>query len=148
MTTRCSNERGSAIVLVLGLVALLAVAAVIVVMLASSDKWSAFSEYTHSRAFYSADAASEASLNWIRQQGSPPPMVDSLNNVRVAAGFDTLGGDHAYKADIRFVRKRFRPGWSLEYKDYEYAVEAEGASVRQSEAAVDVRATRLYREGY
>jgi Tfp pilus assembly protein PilX len=148
MTERTMNERGSVMVLVLGVLAVLAALAVIAVSIVSSDKWTAFSEYTHSRAFYSADAASEAGINWIRLQATPPPVVDGQNHVRVAGGFTALTGDHSYKSDIQYVRKHFRPGWSVEYKDYEYVIEADGASAKQSAAAVDVRAMRLYREGY
>jgi hypothetical protein len=135
-------------VLALGILAVLAVLAIIVVSLASSDRWSASSEYTNTRAFYSADAASEAGLNWIRMRSAPPPLLDADRNVFVAGSFTALSSDHRYRANVRFVRKRFRPGWSTEYKDYEYDVEATGASARQSQADVDVRATRLFREGY
>jgi hypothetical protein len=135
-------------VLVLGVLVLLAALAVIVVSIVSSDKWSASSEYTNTRAFYSADAAGEAGLNWIRARTSPPPILDADQNVFVAGSFTPLSGDHRYRANVQFVRKRFRPGWSLEYKDYEYVIQADGASARQSEAAIDVQATRLFREGY
>lgn len=142
------NEKGSVMVLVLGIIAALTGMALIVVAVASSDKWTSFFEYTNTRAFYSADAASEASINWLRTQASPPPILDANRRVNVGAGFIALGADHGYKSDVKFVRKRFRPGWSLEYKDYEYDIEADGASVREAEAAVDVRAMRLFKEGY
>jgi hypothetical protein len=148
MSERQLNERGSVMVLVLGIVAALTGLALIIVAIASSDKWTSFFEYTNSRAFYSADAASEAGINWIRMQSSPPPVLDGNGRVRVAGGFTPLSGDHNYKSDIKFVRKRFRPGWSLEYKDYEYDIEAAGTSAKESEAAVDVRASRLFKEGY
>jgi hypothetical protein len=147
-TTPMQNERGSVMVLVLGIVAALTGMALIVVAIASSDKWTSFFEYTNTRAFYSADAASEASLGWLRTQASPPPILDGNRRVRTGAGFIALGADHGYKSDIKFVRKRFAPGWSLEYKNYEYDIEADGASARESEAAVDVRAMRLFKEGY
>jgi Tfp pilus assembly protein PilX len=148
MTDRLTNQRGSAMVLALGVLAVLAVLAIVVVSIASSDKWSASSEYTHSRAFYSADAASEAGLHWIRQQPAPPPLLDADKNVLKAGSFTPLSADHRYKANVQYVRKRFRPGWSVEYKDYEYDVLATGASARESQADIDVRATRLFREGY
>jgi Tfp pilus assembly protein PilX len=148
MTKRLANERGSALVLAIGVLAILALLAVIVVSIASSEKWTEFAEYTHQRAFYSADAAGEAGLNWIRLQPNPPAIIDANNNVFVAGGFTPLSGDHNYKFDVQYVRKRFRAGWSLEYKDYEYAIDAEGASAKQSEAAIDIQALRLFREGY
>jgi hypothetical protein len=150
MSERQLNERGSVMVLVLGIVAALTGLALIIVAIASSDKWTSFFEYTNSRAFYSADAASEAGINWIRMQpvSSPPPVLDGTGRVRVAGGFTPLSGDHNYKSDIKFVGKRFRPGWPPEYKDYEYDIEAAGASAKESEAAVDVRARCLFKEGY
>jgi Tfp pilus assembly protein PilX len=143
-----SNERGSALVLALGVLVVLSVLAVVIVSVASSDRWTAFSEYTNTRAFYSADAASEASINWLRMQAQPPAIVDGSNHVYVAGGFTALNSDANYKSDVTFVRKHFRPGWSSEYKDYEYVITADGASVKSSSAAVDVSALRLYREGY
>ena len=59
-----------------------------------------------------------------------------------------LGDDHLYDFGVDYVGKQFRPGWSVEYKDYIYRVEATGMSAQQSNAAVDFNATRLYREGY
>ena len=148
MTERLANERGSITVLVIGVLGVLAALAVVVVSIATSGKWSAFAEYAHTRAFYAADAAGESGLNWLRSQPSPPPFVDGNSNVRLAGGFTALSGEQNYKSDIQFVRKHFRPGWSIEYKDYEYTVKADGGSVRESQAAVDVQAARLYREGY
>jgi hypothetical protein len=142
------NERGSAMVLVICVLVVLSAIAVYVVSVATSDKRASFSEYTYNRAFYSADAASEAGLNWIRTQPSPPPILDADNNVRDAGALTNLGAGHSYRFGVQYVNKRFRPGWSLEFKDYEFAVEADGASARSAEAAVDVVAWRLYREGY
>lgn len=146
--TRPSNERGSALVLALGVLVVLGVLAVVIVSVATSDRWTASSEYTNNRAFYSADAASEASINWIRMQGTPPPILDGSNRVFIGGSFTTLSTGHTYKADVTFISKRFRPGWSTEYKDYEYTITADGASSQQSAAAVDVSALRLFREGY
>ena len=148
MMERREGERGSAMVLTLAVVAGLALLAMIVVSIATSAKWTEFSEYTHSRAFYSADAAGEAAINWIRFQPSPPSILDAQNRVFVAGGMTALSANHNYQFDVQFVRKRFRPGWSLEYKDYEYLIDADGASAQSSEAAIEVRVTRLFREGY
>lgn len=148
MTPRTNSERGAAMVLVLGVLAALAVLAMVVMAIVVTEKRTQFAEYSNHRSFYSADAAGEAGVAWIRRQGSPPPVVDSLNHVSVAASYTALSNDHRYQYDVQFVRKRFRPGWSVEYKDYEFLVEARGASVQQSEAAVELGAARLYREGY
>jgi Tfp pilus assembly protein PilX len=148
MTGRVDNERGAAMVLAIGALAVLAVLALVVVAIVISEKQTALADYTGSRSFYSADAASEAGVNWIKKQTIPPPIVDASSNVLVSTAFTTLSTDHSYKFDVQFVRKRVRPGWSVEYKDYEYRVTATGASVQGSQSAVDVGVTRLYREGY
>ncbi len=148
MTEQRECERGSAMILTLAVVAGLALLAMIVVSIATSAKWTEFAEYTHSRAFYSADAAGEAAINWIRFQPSPPAIIDGQNHVFVAGGATVLSANHSYQYDVQFVRKRFREGWSLDYKDYEYLIDADGASAQQSEAAIEVRVTRLFKEGY
>jgi hypothetical protein len=148
MAETLANERGSALVMTLGALGGLLMLAVIVVSVVTSGKWTEFREYTHTRAFYSADAGGEAALNWIRFQNTPPPILDAQSNVFVAASYTSLSDDHDYKYDIQFARKRFRPGWSLEYKDYEYLIKANGASADSSEAVIELRAMRLYEEGY
>ena len=148
MTRRTNDERGSAMVLALGVLAVLAVLAIIIAGIVAAEKQTQTSEYANSRSFYSADAASEAGVHWIRQQTSPPPVIDVANNVLTSTGYTLLSNEHRYRFDVQYVGKRFRPGWSVEYKDYQYVVQAKGASAGQSESAIEVSATRLYREGY
>jgi Tfp pilus assembly protein PilX len=135
-------------VMAIGALAVLAVLALVVVAIVVSEKKTALADYSGSRSFYSADAATEAGVNWIRNQTTPAPLVDAFSNVFVATGFTALSTDHSYKYDIQFVRKRVRAGWSVEYKDYEYNVTATGASSQGTQSSIVVGATRLYREGY
>ena len=148
MTRSLSNERGAAMVLVLGVLAVLAVLALVVMRLVMSEKRTQFTDYANNRSFYSADAAGEAGLAWIRQQPSPPSLVDSLSHVSVSDAYTALSNDHLYKYDVQFVRKKYRPGWSLEYKDYEYLVQANGMSAQQAESAVELGAMKMFKEGY
>lgn len=148
MTQRLASERGAAMVMALGVLAVLAVLALVVLSVVVSEKKTALSDYSGNRSFYAADAATEAAVNWIRRQSIPAPIVDASSNVFVANGYTSLSADHRYKHDIQFVRRRLRPGWSVEYKDYEYRISATGASAQASESAIEVSATRLYREGY
>ncbi len=142
------NERGSALVMALGALAVLAVIAIAVVAIVISEKRTGLSDYTGSRAFYSADAASEAGVNWLRHQYSPPAQLDSVRHVRVDTTYTTMSHNNRYKYDVTYIRKRYRSGWSNEFKDYEYRVDASGASAQQSQSAIELNATRLYREGY
>lgn len=148
MTTRTNDERGAAMVLVLGVLAALAILALVVMNITVSEKKTEANDYANNRSFYSADAASEAGVAWIRRQSHPPSLVDTLNHVSLSTAYTALADEDRYKYDVKYVRKRFRPGWSVEYKDYEYLVEARGASAQQTEAAVELGATRLFREGY
>lgn len=148
MNAGLRNERGSAMVMALGVLAALAVLAFVIMGVVVSEKRTQLSEYSHTRSFNTADAASEAGINWIRHQPSPPELVDTLNHVFVRDTMVTLNGSNRYAFDVSFVRKRHRPGWTVEYKDYEFLVAADGLSAQQSRAAVDLGATRLYREGY
>jgi hypothetical protein len=143
-----AEERGSALVLILGSLLVFSALAIIAVSIVTSDKRSAATEYTHNKAFYSADAATEAGLNWLLMQPTPPPLLDADSNVRLAGAPTGLGAGHEYSFGVQYVTKRFRAGWTLDYRDYEFNVEADGASARQAAASVDLVATRLYREGY
>ena len=142
------SERGSAMVMALGVVTVLAILAFVVMGVVITEKKTARSEYSNSRSFNTADAASEAGVNWILHQRTPPDIVDTLNNVYVQDTLTTLYGQSRYEFDVRFIRKKHRPGWTTDYKDYEFLIVASGVSAQQSQAAVDVGATRLYREGY
>lgn len=142
------NERGSAMVMALGALTVLAVIAVVAIAVVITEKRTAQSDYTGARSFYSADAASEAGVHWLRHQYTPPAVIDTALHVRVTTTLTSNGPADGYRFDVEFVRKRYRAGWSVEYKDYEYHVDAIGASAQQSASNIEVRATRLYREGY
>lgn len=148
MTERTTNERGAAMVLVLGALVVLAILALVAMNITIAEKQTESVDYVNNRSFYSADAAGEAGVAWIRRQSSPPSIVDTLGHVSVSAAYTALGDEDRYKYDVKFVRKRFRPGWGIEYKDYEYLVEASGVSAREAQSAVELGATRLFKEGY
>jgi hypothetical protein len=150
LTMRASfaNNKGIAMVVALAFIFGLSVIATIIVAVATSEKKSAFNDYTYSRSFYSADAGGEAAINWLRIQNSPPGLLDTLKHVYVPSGYSSIASDHKYKHDVRYIRKKLRPGWSHHYKDFEYTINAEGASVQDSESQVEVQALRLFKEGY
>jgi len=146
--TPVHHERGSAMLLALGALGVLGLLAFVVSVLVVAEKRTSSSSYAHSRAFYSADAATEAGVHWIRGQLSPPSTVDTLNRVRASEGDSALSSDSRFAFEIQYVGKQFRPGWSTEYKDYIYRIQATGTSAEQSRAAMDINTTRLFREGY
>lgn len=151
MRSTLSNESGFAMVVALAFVFGLGLLAVIVMAVSSTEKNTAFNDYTYTRSFYAADAGGEAAVNWLRIQGSPPGLIDVNKHVHLPSGYENLNtykSDHQYKFDITYIRKRLRPGWSVEYKDFEYEIESDGASVRDAESEVEVNALRLFKEGY
>lgn len=148
MHERTHHERGSAMVMALGAVAVLAVIALVVTAVVVSEKRTHFNDYVGARSFYSADAATEAGVNWVKHQYTPPAIVDSSRNVFASNNYTAIGNNNQYRFDVQYIRKRYRPGWSSEYKDYEYRVNAVGGSAQQTQSNIEMRATRLYREGY
>ncbi len=143
-----NSERGSTMVLALGVLAVVAVLAIVVMSIVIAEKRSSSSQYANNRAFYSADAAGEAGVHWLKTQGSPPALVDTASAVRLPSGYTALADDHLYDYGVHYLGKRFRPGYSTDCKDYIYLVDATGRSARQSNAELEFNATRLYREGY
>jgi Tfp pilus assembly protein PilX len=148
MKHELSNDRGFAMVIALTFLTGLAVVAVIIVAVATMEKRTAFNEYTYTRSFYSADAGSEAAVNWLRFLSSPPGFLDPSKTVYVPAGYTTITPEAKYKYNVTYLRKRHRAGWSKEYLDYEYRVDSDGTSVQDSESQVEVQALRLFKEGY
>jgi hypothetical protein len=112
------------------------------------EKRTGSTAYAGTRSFYSADAATEAGVNWLRNQPLPPAVVDTSSRVFVANAFTPLTGNAQYRFNVAFLRKRMRSGWSAEFKDYEYRVDATGASAGEAQTTLEMRATRFYREGY
>lgn len=148
MRSIISNEKGMAMVVALSVIMGLALLGVIVIAVATSEKRTAFNDYTHTRSFYAADAGGEMAINWLRIQDNPPNLLDAQKRVFVPAGYDSLADEELYKYGITFIRKRVRPGWSLEYKDFEYRIEAQGASVAESQSEIELQTRRLFKEGY
>jgi hypothetical protein len=143
-----SNDSGYAMVIALSFLTVLALLAVIVISVATSEKKTAFNEGTQARAFYSADGGGEVSINWLRIQNSPPSMIDGVRHVFVAGGYQPLAANDQYDNNVTYIRKRLRPGWDIAYKDFEYTIDSEGSSIAHSQAEVELRALRLFKEGY
>jgi hypothetical protein len=143
-----ANNKGIALVSAIALIGILAVIAAVSIWTAASDKKVTFNEDISKRAFYAADAGGEAGINWVRIQSAPPPIIAAGNVVHSPAGYTTLGSDQDYRFNASYIGKRPRPGWSIEYKDFDYQLGADGRSVRESEERIELLVSRLFREGY
>lgn len=149
MITTLRNEKGSALVAALFFITALAVTATVIVWVTGSERRVSFNEYTHVRSFYASDAGSETAINWIRIQPMPPAIVDAEEKfVRTLADYDNIETDHKYKYDVRFDRVRFRPGWSRDFLDFDYTIDSKGSSVQESSSRIEVRTSKLFRQGY
>ena len=149
MLTTIRNNRGTALVATLFFITALAVTATVIVWVTGSERRVSHNEYTHTRSFYASDAGAETAINWIRTQQIPPRIVDTAEKLVVDQDdYTYLQSDHKYQFDVRFDRVRFRPGWSREYLDFDYTIDSRGASVQESSARIEVRTSRLFRQGY
>jgi hypothetical protein len=148
MIATLNNNRGAALIVTLMMIAGLTIIAGVIVAVTATDKKVGLNESTHMRSFYAADAGGEAAVNWLRIQNSPPGFLDPTKHVYLGSGMQDLGHNHKYDFDVQYVRKRLRPGWSHEYKDFDYTVEAQGESVNKSTSELELRTSRLFKEGY
>lgn len=142
------NREGFAMVTTLLVVLILSVLAVGVSWIASSEKKTTFAEGVHVRSVFAADAGGEAAINFIRMSTTPPPILDfSSNTVRIQ-GSTTLQGSESYDYDTRYMQKRAKPGWGLEYLDYDYRIASHGTASRLGQSGVELVISRLFKEGY
>lgn len=153
MTNRNPDEsttgrEGFAMVTALLVVLVLSVLAVGAAWLATSEKKTTLAEATHMRAVYSADAGGESAINFVRTSDSPPQILDfgtmAVRNQPTTA----LDGTQQFTYDVNFNGKRPKPGWGVEYLDYDYNIGAQGQASRQGQSGVQVVVSRLYKEGY
>ncbi len=142
------DRDGFALVTTLLLVLVLGVIAVGVVWLASSEKKTSFAEQVHVRSVFAADAGGEAGINFVRVADSPPQILDfgsmSVNSV----GETGLAGTQSYEYECRYIQKRPKPGWGIDYLDYDYRIQSHGEASQEGQSDVEVVVSRLFREGY
>ena len=148
MRNPLQGQKGFAMVSALAFIAILAVIATISIWVAGSEKKVSFSGETHQGSFYAADAGGEAGINWIRTRSTPPNFIGTTKDVFNGSSYEALDDDQQYRFDMTYVQKRPRPGWSLEYKDFDYRVLSDGSSVNNSQSQLELNLSRLFKEGY
>ena len=142
------NREGFAMITTLLVVLILSVLAVGVVWMASSEKKTTFAEGVHVASVFAADAGGEAGINFIRVSDSPPAINDfGTMNVR-NQGVTALEGSQTYAYNANYLQKRPKPGWGIDYLDYDYRIGSRGTASQHGESGVDVVVSRLFREGY
>ncbi len=148
MKNLTGSERGFALISALAFLAILAAIATVSIWVAGSEKKVTFNEQTHQSAFFAADAGGEAGINWIRTQSAPPGILGAGNVVYNQPGYTTLDENQQYNFSMTYLRKRPRPGWSIEYKDFDYELLSNGTSVQNSWSQLELMLSRLFKEGY
>lgn len=152
MWTFVRNDRGSALVTALFFITGLTAIATVIVFVTGAERKVAHNEYTHMRAFNSSDAGSEEAINWLRTQVFPPD-EDPGNQNKVmdqttyAALYDanaTTQLDNRYLYDITFAGAQWNPAYGTDWVDYNYTIDAEGASAQESSTNIEVQASRLF----
>jgi hypothetical protein len=145
---RTVNREGFAMVTTLLVVLILSVLAVGVAWIASSEKKTTFAEGVHVRSVFAADAGGEAAINFIRMSDVPPEIVDFATNTVRDQGTTNLVGSETFDYNTRFLQKRPKPGWGMEYLDYDYRIASHGTAARLGQSGVELVISRLYKEGY
>ena len=147
-TTHAPNREGFAMVTTLLVVLILSVLAVGVAWIAGSEKKTTFAESVHVRSVYSADAGGEAAINFLRLSELPPVVQDFGSRIVRDQGNTVLEGSQSYGYRAFFLSKRPKPGWGMDYLDYDYRIASRGAASRLGDSGVELVVSRLYKEGY
>jgi len=153
MTTRNISETrpgrdGFAMVTALLVVLVLSVLAVGAAWLARSEKKTTVAEAVHLRSVFAADAGGEAAINFVRTSNLPPQILDFGTMAVRNQATTTLEGSQQYSYNVNFERKRLKPGWGVDYLDYDYEIGSQGQASRLGQSGVQVVVSRMYKEGY
>jgi hypothetical protein len=130
------------------IILVLTVIAVGATWLATTEKRTSFTEGVHIRSVFSADAGGEAAVNFLRLSETPPKILDFEHMTVREQGETEIQDTQAYEYTCHFLSKQPKPGWGLEYLDYDYRVVSLGQAGQQGQSSVQLVAGRLFREGY
>jgi hypothetical protein len=142
------DREGFALTTTLLIVLVLTVLAVAAAWVASTERRTGWAESVHISSLFSADAGTESSINFLRLSETPPKIIDFGDMSVRNQGTTPIMGAQEFEYDCRFVSKRPKPGWGVEFLDYEYDIVSRGAATDVGRAAVQCVAGRLYQEGY
>jgi len=142
-TTSPLDREGFAMVTTLLVVLILSVLAVGAAWIAGSEKKTAFNESVHVRSVYAADAGGESAINFIRLSE-----LDVGSGLVRNQGNTGLVGSQSYDYSAFFLQKRPKPGWGMDYLDYDYRIDSRGSASQAGDSGVELVVSRLFKEGY
>jgi competence protein ComGC len=145
---RRPDREGFALVTSLLIILVLSLIAVAAVILSSTEKQTSFAESVHNSAVFSADSGGEAAIHFLRQSDSPPRIIDFVDGTVHTEDDEQVMASQEFDYECQYVRKRPKPGWGVNFLDYDYRVESEGRASTHGRSDVDLVASRLFREGY
>jgi Tfp pilus assembly protein PilX len=142
------GREGFALVTTLLLVLVLAVLALGVVWIASAEKKTSFAEQVHVTSVFAADAGGEVGINFIRVADNPPSIINMADNTVDSSGETVLQGSQTYQYNCQYQQRRVKPGWGVEYLDYDYSIQSRGEASTKGQSNIQVVVSRLFKEGY
>jgi hypothetical protein len=142
------DREGFALVTSLLIILVLSLIAIAAVILSSTEKQTSFAESVHNSAVFSADSGGEAAIHFLRLSDSPPKIIDFVDGTVHSEADEQVMESQEFDFECQYVRKRPKPGWGVNFLDYDYRVESEGRASTQGRSDVDLVASRLFREGY
>lgn len=141
------DRRGFALVSTLLIILVVSILALGVAWLGSSERKTSFAEGVHIRSVLAADAGSEAGINFLRF-ADIPPALSSADGVVAGTERISLVNSQAFEFQCVFVGKSFRPGWGVEFPDFDYHIQSTGYASTKGEGHVEVLASRMFKTGY
>lgn len=145
--TRPGNE-GFALVTSLLVILVLSLIAVAAVVLSGTEKRTSFAESVHVSAVFSADSGGEAAIHYLRMSDAPPKIIDHADMTVRSESNSTIQGAQKFDYECKYSGKQPKPGWGVQFLDYDYRVESSGHAAAKGRSDVDLLASRLFREGY
>jgi len=142
------GREGFAMATTLLIILVLTVIALAAAWMATAEKKTSFAEGVHMEAVFSADAGTEASINFLRLSETPPTIINPADLTVRNQGDTPVQDDQSFSYSCRFLNKQPKPGWGIEYLDYAYVITAQGEASTRGQSGVQVIASRLFREGY
>ena len=126
----------------------LSIIAIGAVWLATSENRITFAESVHVSSVFSADAGSEAGINFLRLSENPPKIIDFAEMTVRNVAETTIRDNQSYEYGCRFIQKSPKPGWAPNFLDYDYRLASTGKASADGKAGVVLVSSRLFRDGY